>query len=65
MGSNARGVRIGGDNGGTEGVPVAFGGIQMPRLARTGERETGDNARKVLLRHAGILKTLACGIENR
>ena len=64
MGSKTRGVRVGGDNGGTNRVPVALGGLQVSGLARTGERETGDNARKGLLRQPGILETLACSIEN-
>jgi hypothetical protein len=64
MGSKTRGVRVGGDKRGTKRVPVALGGLQVPRLARTGERETGDNARNGLLRQPGILETPARSIEN-
>jgi hypothetical protein len=65
MGSNASGVRVGGDNSGAKRMPVASGGIQMSRLARAGQSKTGDNARKGLVRDAGGVETLACTVENR
>jgi hypothetical protein len=65
MGAKASGVCVGGDHGGTKRMTVALGGIQMPRLAGTGQSKTGNNARKALVRDSAGLETLACSIDDR
>jgi hypothetical protein len=57
-------MRIGGDNGGTKRMPLAFGGFQMHRLAGTGQGKTSDNARKALVRHPSTLETLVGSIKD-
>jgi hypothetical protein len=63
MGTDTGRVRVGGDDGGVERMPIGLRRRQMRRLAGSGHGQAGHDSRQVIARQISLSQAQRCGLD--